>query len=64
MKLLGSTWPYVIVEYNNGSNNNLDQSNGDVIVGKIVLKKITIMTKKRMNIILFLKKLWNKLIGG
>jgi hypothetical protein len=57
LKLLGSTWPYVIVEYNNGSNNNLDQSNGDVIVGKIVLKKITIMTKKRMNIILFLKKL-------
>ncbi len=64
MKLLGSTWPYVIVEYNNGSNNNLDQSNGDVIVGKIVLKKITIMTKKRMNIMLFFKKLWNKLIGG
>jgi hypothetical protein len=57
LKLLGSTWPYVIVEYNNGSNNNLDQSNGDVIVGKIFLKKITIMTKKRMNIILFLKKL-------
>jgi hypothetical protein len=57
LKLLGSTWPYVIVEYNNGSNNNLDQSNGDVIVGKIVHKKITIMTKKRMNIILFLKKL-------
>lgn len=51
MKLLGSTWPYVIVEYNNGSNNNLDQSNGDVIVGKIVLKKITIMTKIRMNTI-------------
>jgi hypothetical protein len=44
------------VEYNNGSNNNLDQSNGDVIVGKIVLKKITIMTKIRMNIIyLFFK---------
>jgi hypothetical protein len=57
LKLLGSTWPYVIVEYNNGSNNNLDQSNGDVIVGKIVLKKITIMTKKRMNIMLFFKKL-------
>lgn len=51
MKLLGTTWPNVIVEYNNGSNNNLNQSNGNVIVGKIVLKKIKIMTKTRINTI-------------
>jgi hypothetical protein len=48
---LGTTWPNVIVEYNNGSNNNLNQSNGNVIVGKIVLKKIKIMTKTRINTI-------------
>jgi hypothetical protein len=37
------------MEHNNGSENNLDQSNEAVIVQKIVLKKITIMTKIKLN---------------